>query len=314
MSARDIVQATVSFARRWETQIIDAHFAREPAEIACAVHRATGIPYAVRLRGGDIHSNTSPVLGQIMKYASAICPMSQFLADILIGKRTPERVPDGIPIAVPPDKLRVIPNSLPARYRSPEPAPQRDDIQVVGTIGRLVPIKRLPDLVQAVAELLEEFPGLRLLIIGGGVMSGELQAMAQHTGLTGRFEITGFKSWGEAMALAARLHIYVQASSLEGCSLATIEAGFKGVPLVLSRTGANEECVEPGINGYLFDAGDVCAIRESLKRLLTAGRTRRQEMGAASLAIVAERFSAENILPRLESIFQAVVSRAALPS
>jgi glycosyltransferase involved in cell wall biosynthesis len=304
----------LSFARRQETELIDAHFAREPAEVALAVTRASGIPFTVRLRGGDIHTNTSPKLGQIMHYASAICPMSNFLSAVLTGKRRLKRTPEGIPANVSPGKIRVTPNSLPSRYCSARPVAQSDEVHVVGAIGRLVPIKRLPDLLQAVGDLAGDFPGLRLLIIGGGVTMDELQALAESIGLSDRCEVTGFKSWQEVVALAGRLHIYVQASELEGCSLATIEAGFKGIPLVLSRTGASEESVEHGMNGYLFDPGDVTALRESLRKLLVGGKKRREEMGAASLKIVGERFSSERNLPRIEAIFQAVINHEALPA
>ena len=314
MTIDEAVVEALSFARRQEAELIDAHLAREPAEVALGVNKASGVPYTVRLRGGDIHSNTSPKLGQILKHASAICPMSNFLAGVLTGKRRLKKVPEGIPADVSPDKIRVIPNSLPLRYCSAHPTGQSDEVQIVGAIGRLVPIKRLPDLLQAAGELSGVFPGLRLLIIGGGGAMGELQQLAGRAGLSDRIEITGFKGWREVMELAGRLHIYVQASELEGCSLATIEAGFKGIPLVLSRTGASEELVEPGTNGYLFDSGDVAALRECLRTLLLAGRKNREEMGAASLKIVGERFSAEMNLPRIEAIFQAVIDRGALPA
>jgi len=96
--------------------------------------------------------------------------------------------------------------------------------------------------------------------------------------------------------------------------LATIEAAFQGIPLVLSRTGASEQSVEPGVNGHLFDSGDVPALRESLRSLLCAGSARREQMGAASLEIVGRRFSAENILPGIEAIFRAVISGQSLPA
>jgi glycosyltransferase involved in cell wall biosynthesis len=313
MSNHQMISESLRFIRQQEAQMIDAHFAREPAELAYRIYLNSGIPYAVRMRGGDTHSKISAVLAQIVEHASAVCPMSQFLADVLTGKRVLAKTPDGLPIDVSSGKLRVLPNSLPASYLAGHAAEQSDDIQVVGSIGRVVPIKRFQDIIKAVGELAGDFPGLRLLIIGGGVMTGELLELAEQVGISERFEITGFKNWDEAMRLATRLHIYVQASELEGCSLATIEAAFKGIPLVLSRTGANEESVEPGVNGYLFDACDVGAIGESLKSLLLAGAKRRQEMGASTLKIASQRFTAENLLPGIEAIFQAVINGNALP-
>jgi glycosyltransferase involved in cell wall biosynthesis len=181
---------------------------------------------------------------------------------------------------------------------------------VIGAIGRLVPIKRFQDLIEAVARLAPEFPGLKLKIVGGGVLFGELHALSFLLGIADRVEITGFESWRSVMAIARQFHIYVQTSEMEGCSLANIEAGFQGMPLLLSRTGANEQCVEPGVNGYLFGPGDVTALSEHLRDVLLAGAQAREEMGKASLNIVGSRFSAEKIMPLLETVFQNAVTHA----
>jgi glycosyltransferase involved in cell wall biosynthesis len=314
ISREQIISEAIAFALQQGSEMIDAHFAREPAEIAFMMNRASGIPFTIRMRGGDVHSNTSPILPEMVESASAICPVSQFLADVLVGNRAPKKVPDGIPVDVCPNKLRVLHYSLPSKCLCGEPVKQSDEIQVVGSIGRLVPIKGFRDVIEAVAGLADEFPGLRLLIVGGGVMMHELLELALEAGISDRVEITGFRSWDEVMSLAGQLHIYVQASELEGFCLAAVEAAFKGMPLVLSRTGIHEECVEPDINGYLFDVGDVAAIRESLKSLLLAGASRRQEMGAASLEIAGRLFCEENVMPKIESIFQATISGYALPS
>jgi glycosyltransferase involved in cell wall biosynthesis len=221
-----------------------------------------------------------------------------------------KKMPQRLHIKVEPDKLRVIPNSLPAKYLSTSPVPQSEYEQVIGAIGRLVPVKRFQDLIEATAHLTPDFPGLKLQIVGGGVMLAELQALASRLGIAGRLEITGFQSWQSVMAVVRQFHIYVQTSELEGCSLANIEAGFQGIPLLLSRTGANEQCVEPGVNGYLFDPGDVTALSERLRTLLVAGAHKRQLMGNESLHIVGSRFSAERVMPLLEIAFQDVINNS----
>jgi glycosyltransferase involved in cell wall biosynthesis len=310
MDSERVVHESLSFIDKYDVELIDAHLAREPAEAACRVHLASGIPFAVRMRGGDVHSNTSPMLAEIVRHASAVCPMSQFLADVLIGERILTVKPQGLPVRVVSGKLHVIPNSLPEKYLSARPVAQSNREQVVGAVGRLVPIKRFPDLIEAVARLVPEFSGLRLKIVGGGVLFAELQALSSQLGIEDRLEITGFKSWHAVMALVRQFHIYVQTSELEGCSLANIEAGFQGIPLLLSRTGANEQCVEPEVNGYLFDPGDVTALSEHLRMLLLAGAHKREQMGEASLHIVGSRFSAEKVMPLLESVFQNAINNS----
>ena len=152
MDSERVVHESLSFIDKYDVELIDAHLAREPAEAACRVHLASGIPFAVRMRGGDVHSNTSPMLAEIVRHASAVCPMSQFLADVLIGERILTVKPQGLPVRVVSRKLHVIPNSLPEKYLSARPVAQSNREQVVGAVGRLVPIKRFPDLIAAVAR------------------------------------------------------------------------------------------------------------------------------------------------------------------
>lgn len=309
-----MIEEIRSFARQQKSELIDAHFAREPAELAYCVHRMSGIPFAVRMRGGDVHTKLSPDLPAIVQYAAAVCPVSRFLADVLTGKRRLKKPADGIPVNVSPDKLRVLPYNLSAEYLSDAPVKQSDEVQIVGSIGRVVPLKRFEDIVRTVAELVGEFSGLRLLIIGGGPMKDDLVELAERVGIGDRLEITGFKSWREVMTLIDGLHIYVQASELEGFCLTPVEAGFRGVPLVLSRTGIQEECIEPGVNGFLFDSGDTKGLKNGLRSVLRAGAKGRREMGEASLRIVGDRFTEERVMPVIEAVFQAAMTGKALPS
>src|SRR5437660_7909420 len=235
MSNDEVVEKSLSFAQIQGAEVIDAHLAREPAEVACDIHRAGGIPYTVRMRGGDVHSNTSPRLGEILHHASAVCPMSQFLADVLTGRRILSKMPQGIPANVEPDKLHVIPGSLPLSQLAAHPAPQSEEVQIIGAIGRLVPVKRFQDVIEAVAGLGEDFPGLKLMIIGGGVMMTELQTLADTVGIAERVEITGFRCWSEVIRLARQFHIFVHTSQLEGFGMAAVEAAFQGIPLLLSK-------------------------------------------------------------------------------
>jgi glycosyltransferase involved in cell wall biosynthesis len=298
------------FIRIHEAQFIDAHLGREPAELACQLYLTSGIPYAVRLRGGDVHARTSPKLTEILRYASAVCPMSQFLADVLTGARTLPRKPQGIPAEVSPGTLHVVPGCLPQEYLAAAPTIQSECSQLIGAIGRTVPDKRFHDIIEAVAGLVSEFPGVKLKIVGGGWTFEELRALASQSGIGERVEITGFKSWAETMQLARQFHIYVHASEFEGFGLSTIEAAFQGIPLILSRTGVNEQCVEEGINGYLFNAGDIAALREHLRTLLLAGARRRELMGKATLEIVGQRFRSERVMPMIEAIYQDGIENA----
>jgi glycosyltransferase involved in cell wall biosynthesis len=301
-----VIREVAAFAQKHEMELAVATEARMPGEVACDLYIAIGLPFAVRMRGGDVHSNPSPRLGEMLQDASAVCPMSQFLADILTGKRTLKKMPAGIPIEVSSAKLHLMTGSLASSFLAARPIAQSDDIQVIGAIGRAVPIKRFPDIISAVACLASDFPGLRLKIIGGGELLTELHALATRAGISHRFEITGFHKWTEIISLVREFHIYVQASELEAFPLSLLEAGFQGLPMVLSTVGSYEQMVKPSVNGYWFDPGDVVALREHLRTLLLAGAARREQMGKETLKIL-EQFTEENVLPQIEAVFQNAI-------
>jgi glycosyltransferase involved in cell wall biosynthesis len=303
----EIIREAIAFAHKHETELAVATEARLPGEEACDLYLYSGIRFVVRMRGGDVHSNTSPRLAEMVQHASAVCPMSQFLADILTGKRTVKKTPAGIPAVVSSAKLHLMPGSLASSFLADRPITQNDHMQVIGAIGRLVPIKRFSDTIHAVAGLAAEFPGLRLKIVVGGELLPELQELAARAGIGDRFEVTGFRKWTEIIPLVREFHIYVQASELEAFPLSLLEAGFQGLPMVLSKVGSYEQMVTPGVNGYWFDPGDVAALREHLRALLLAGASGRERMGKETLRIM-EQFTEETVLPQIEAIFRNAIS------
>ena len=58
----------------------------------------------------------------------------------------------------------------------------------------------------------------------------------------------------------------------------------------------------------VFDPGDVEALTESMRLILQAGPSKREEMGAASIKIVGERLSEEAVMPKIESVFESALT------
>jgi glycosyltransferase involved in cell wall biosynthesis len=308
------VAEAIAFVQHHRAEVINAHMGREAADLARRLRPHTRVPYIVRLYGGDVHSNRAPNLAEILDDAAAVCAVSGYLADLLRGRRAQAAPPPGGPIDVDPSKLRICHDGLSAEFVAEAAAPQCDAEQIVGSIGRLAPIKRHGDIIEAVAGLADAHPGVRLRLIGGGDLAERLRQQAEALGVSTRVTFSGPLPWSAVLAEARRLHIYVQASSLEGFCTASVEAACQGLPLVLSRTGIHEECVTPGVNGHLFEPCDVAGLREGLGQVLAAGAAQRRRMGAASLDMARQRYVLEQLLPRVEAIFQAVVDRRPLPA
>jgi glycosyltransferase involved in cell wall biosynthesis len=304
----------VRFVQRFSADMIEAHWAAHSAMVARQIKLATGVPYAVRIHGGGLYRNPSPHLQEMVEDADAVCPVSQFLAQLLLGERPDQSLPPVPPVRFDLNKLRICPNGVPLEQIASEPVEQRDDRAVVGTIGRVDSEKRQADLVEAVGMLASEHRGLQLKIIGGGAKEPQLRERAAALGIADRVQITGPLTSEQVMREREDIHIYAHVSAVEGCSLGVAEGLARGVPAVLTRVGAAAESIDEGVNGYTVKVADVAAIAARLDVLLRASAARRHEMGAASIRIIRERFESQKLLERLESILTAASRRLALPA
>ncbi|MEX2213438.1 MAG: glycosyltransferase family 4 protein [Phycisphaeraceae bacterium] len=295
----------MAFVKQQRADVIEAHWAAHSAMLARDIFLATGIPYALRIHGGDMHKNPSPRLQDMVQDAAAVCPVSRFIADLLLGKRPVASLPQVPPVSFDLKKMFICHNGVPAGQIAAEPAPQSETEQIIGTIGRLDDEKRHEDLLRAVGRIKDKHPGLKLLFIGGGVLEPSLRALAAELGIADRLTITGPLPWEHAMAARKKIHIYAHMSKVEGCSLAVAEGLAQGVPAVLSRVGAAVDSIDEGVNGYTIDIGDVAAMASALDRIVTASPQARRDMGARSLAIIRERFCFEGLMERLEGILSA---------
>lgn len=303
----------VKFVKAHRVDVIDAHWASEAAAAAVDVKAATDIPFSMRIHGGDAHSHPSPMLPLLVTEASAICPVSEFIADLIRGKRPVAHLPQVPATNIDESKLRICHNGLPDEAIADTPVQQSDDVVRLGTIGRLDPEKRHSDMIAALANVKGEFPHSRLRLVGGGVLQKDLETQAESLGIRDRVEITGAQPWERVIELARGHHIYCQASQVEGCSLATLEGQAQGVPVILSRTGAHGAGVEEGVNGHLFDSGDVDALTTHLRSVLQRTAEEREAMGDVSLRLIRERFRFATLMPRMEAIFDAVRTGGPLP-
>lgn len=131
---------------------------------------------------------------------------------------------------------------------------------LIGTIGRLVPVKGHRFLIEAFAQIAHRFPDSHLVIIGGGREEGRLRAQIDETGLTERIHLTGTIS--DAMRYVRAFDIWTIPSLSEGLTLALLEGISGHLPVIGSDipalrpvlTGADAARVPPGNTDLLAQA------------------------------------------------------------
>jgi glycosyltransferase involved in cell wall biosynthesis len=160
-------------------------------------------------------------------------------------------------------------------------------------VGRLVPWKGIPGLIDAVVTLREGFPEASLTIVGDGPDRTTLEAYA-YINLPDRVIFTGALSHADTLAVIGSSDVFVLNSTYEGLSHLLIEAASLGVPIVATSVGGNPEVVTDGVSGLLVPPGDPEALAKALKRMSTDS-TLREKLRAGALES-ARTFTQESMI------------------
>ncbi|MEM9917715.1 MAG: glycosyltransferase [Bacteroidota bacterium] len=175
------------------------------------------------------------------------------------------------------------------------------------SVGRLVPGKRLDDLVHAFAALQHSKPNTALLFIGEGPEQAKLQALSAQLHVKEKVHFLGYQQ--NPFAYIARSQILVLSSEWEGLPNVLIEA------LACRTAVVSSDCIsgpreilhptsnltkqlsnqwEKGSYGFLYPVGKWQLLKECLERLLSnseermalvaAGEKRAQEFEATGIA------------------------------
>jgi glycosyltransferase involved in cell wall biosynthesis len=140
-------------------------------------------------------------------------------------------------------------------------------------IGRLHKIKGVENLISAL-DLLSRggfTPLPSVTIIGEGPDREMLERMAVRDGLRDRVRFAGQLDRSALVAALRDLDLCVQPSLSEGFSKAWLDAFSMGLPVLASNVGAARGVIGPdGTRGWLVPPGDVSALADKLRYILTA--------------------------------------------
>ncbi len=203
-------------------------------------------------------------------------------------------------VGVPPEKVVIIPNAIdPAAFRSTGPASQRPLDQSGGGaafriafLGRFDPVKRVPDLLAAMAKL--NRPDMRLDLYGDGDLRHDLADRIDRLGLRQQVQMHGFVPAPQALANSDLL---VLPSEAEGFGLVLIEAMAAGVPIVATDAPGIRNVVRHGDTGLLVPVGDSDALAAAIQRCADDPALRRHLVEQAA-AEVERKYTWQRILPQ----------------
>lgn len=206
--------------------------------------------------------------------------------------------------------VRVIPNFVdPATFNRDAYSGNLDslrlpDEKILMHVSNFRPVKRIRDVVQIAARVMESVPA-RLVLVGDGPDRPLAEEEARRLGVEERVVFLGKQeSVAELLSCA---HLFLLPSETESFGLSALEALATRVPVVASQSGGLAELVEDGVSGRLLPIGAVEEMAEAAIEIL-ANPGLWQEMGQAGRAVAVERFSAERIVDVYESFYAEVLA------
>ncbi|HSP48283.1 MAG TPA: glycosyltransferase [Clostridiaceae bacterium] len=144
----------------------------------------------------------------------------------------------------------------------------------------------------------------KAVILGDGVLRGELTAMRDSLGLTGSVDFLGNVPNVEDYLSQAK--IFVLPSRFEGLPISIMEAMFAKTPIIASRVGGIPEIVPDRDCAYLFPVGDATALKEAMQKLLT-DQPLRESLAENAFERAAGTFTLEAYTRRMDDLYDEVV-------
>lgn len=222
---------------------------------------------------------------QALKQMDYLVAVSKKIADDLIN------------YGVKQDKIKIIYNGLKlnkigSRYDSINEYKNysgSDVVPIVGTLGRLVPVKGHEYLIKSIPLVISEYGPCQFVIGGNGSLKTELQKLINELRLTNYVHLVGYIE--DVSEFLSGIDIFVLPSLSEGLPMSLLEAMAFGKPVVASSVGGIPEVIVSPEVGILIPPGDPFAIARAISNLLRQPE-QISSMGAAARKVARSRFSA----------------------
>jgi glycosyltransferase involved in cell wall biosynthesis len=207
-------------------------------------------------------------------------------------------------IGISDAKIRVIHNGL------ADPAESRDEATApcgpfrIGIVGQVNPWKGHDDLLSAFALVARKHCGAQLHIFGSGNADYKdaLARKSVELGVSDHIQWHNFVR--DIRCIYTNLDVCVAPSKSEPFGLVALEAGFFGLPAIVSRRGGLSEIIEDEVNGLLVDAERPVEIADALCRLIEQPSLRRR-LGINARQRAVEHFSRGRFLKEFLELLNA---------
>ena len=207
-------------------------------------------------------------------------------------------------VGVAASRVSRICNGVDTNRFQPAAGQRRGVLAVIGTIGRMQPVKDQLTLARAFIEVVETSPHGRerfaLVMVGEGPLRSEAAALLERAGVSNLVWLPGSRD--DTPELLRAFDIFVLPSLAEGISNTILEAMASGLPVVATDVGGNGELVVKGKTGFLVPRAEPQAMTAAILDYADEPALRDRH-GAEGRRRAVESFSLAGMVDQYERIY-----------
>lgn len=252
--------------------LIDAHFGYPDGHAAKLLAQRFKVPLTITLRGSErTYAETPSFRSRIsagVRHASKVIGVSDSLRRLAVQLGTPEARTMAIGNAVDSHRFRPL-DRAEARQRYGLEA--TDPVMI--SVGWLIERKGFHRVIEIMPQLLQRYPRLRYLIVGGATgadnMEAQLRQQVSDLGLEEHVRFLGSMQPDDLKWPLSAADLFVLATRREGWANVFLEAMACGLPVVTTDVDGNSEVVCKPELGVTVPFGNENALLKAVEQALS---------------------------------------------
>ena len=305
----DLVLATkmAEVTSKFDLDILHVHYAI-PHSISAFLAKKMlpdrSVPFVTTLHGTDItlvgnDRSYLPIIRFGIDESDAVTAVSEYLR-----KRTIEEFGTRQEIEVVPNfvNCEVFQKSLDSEFRSQFAAA---DETLMIHISNFRPVKRVADVIE-VFDRVRRKQKVKLLMVGDGPDRPKAEWLSEVKEIDGDVHFLGKRDDMDRLLSVA--DVLMLPSELESFGLVALEAMASEVPVIATRVGGVSEVVDDGVDGFLFDVGDLESMVEAATSILSDPNLR-SRMGRAGREHAKRNFCHDRIVSQYVELYSRTIDR-----
>ncbi len=287
-----------SICRREKIAHLHAHFGTNPATVALLAHRLGGPSWSFTVHGPEEFDQPLPLaLPQKLHECRFAIAISEFGRSQLLRWANSNDW----------TKIHIVHCGVDASLmQAPAAALPRNRSLVC--VGRLCAQKGHLILLDALAEVCRNDPGVCLTLVGDGPLRPMLEDRVQQLGLTHNVRFAGSCSGEQVRQHIQAARVMVLPSFAEGLPVVLMEAFALHRPVISTHVAGIPELVEQEKNGWLVPAGSAEALAKAIAKAVACDDAQLEDMAAHGNLAVSERHNATIEAQKLMGLFSAALA------